>query len=79
MKRKNFSVGLRIEHLQEMIDLSQYGTSTKLKLPPAEYKLAYHGEDGRSCYTFCMCPGGQVVAAASEENTVVDKETEAES
>ena len=56
MKRKNFSVGLRIEHLQSMINKSQYGTETKLKLPSAEYKLAYHSENGRSCYTFCMCP-----------------------
>ncbi len=56
MKRKNFSVGLRIEHLQSMVNESQYGTKTKLKLPPAEYKLAYHSKNGRSCYTFCMCP-----------------------
>ena len=71
MKRKNFSVGVRIEHLQSMINKSQYGTKTKLKLPPAEYKLAYHGEDGRSCYTFCMCPGGVVIASSSEDDTVV--------
>lgn len=71
MKRKNFSVGLRIEHLQSMINNSQYGINTKLKLPPAEYKLAYHGTDERSCYTFCMCPGGEVIASSSEENTIV--------
>ncbi len=71
MRRKNFSVGVRIEHLQSMINKSQYGTKTKLKLPPAEYKLAYHGEDGRSCYTFCMCPGGEVIASSSEKGTVV--------
>lgn len=71
MKRKNFSVGLRIEHLQSMINKSQYGTNTKLKLPPAEYKLAYHGDDGRSCYTFCMCPGGEVIASSSEKGTIV--------
>ena len=71
MKRKNFSVGLRIEHLQTMINESQYGTKTKLKLPPAEYKLAYHGKDGRSCYTFCMCPGGEVIASSSEKGTIV--------
>ena len=70
MERKNFSVGVRIEHKQSMINESQYGTETKLKLPPAEYKLAYHGEE-RSCYTFCMCPGGQVIASSSEENTIV--------
>ena len=54
MEKKNFSVGVRIEHKQQMINESQYGKNPKLKLPPAEYKLAYHGED-RSCYTFCMC------------------------
>lgn len=70
MEKKNFSVGVRIEHKQEMINKSQYGDKTKLKLPPAEYKLAYHGED-RSCYTFCMCPGGVVVASSSEEGTIV--------
>ena len=62
MIRKNFSVGLRIEHLQTMINDSQYGCNTQLKLPPAEYKLAYHSDNGHSCYTFCMCPGGQVIA-----------------
>lgn len=71
MEKKNFSVGVRIEHKQEMINKSQYGNKTKLKLPPAEYKLAYHGEDGRSCYTFCMCPGGVVMASSSEENEIV--------
>lgn len=55
LEKKNFSVGVRIEHKQEMINKSQYGAKTKLKLPPAEYKLAYHGKE-RSCYTFCMCP-----------------------
>lgn len=70
MKRKNFSVGVRIEHKQSMINLSQYGNKTKLNLPPAEYKLAYHGKD-RSCYTFCMCPGGEVVASSSEKNSIV--------
>ena len=70
MEKKNFSVGVRIEHKQEMINKAQYGTKTKLKLPAADYKLAYHGKE-RSCYTFCMCPGGQVVATSSEEGTVV--------
>lgn len=69
---KNFSVGVRIEHLQEMINTAQYGSITKLKLPPADYKLAYHNkETGRSCYTFCMCPGGTVMASSSEKNTIV--------
>ena len=70
MEKKNFSVGVRIEHKQEMINKSQYGDKTKLKLPPAEYKLVYHGKE-RSCYTFCMCPGGQVIASSSEPNTIV--------
>ena len=70
MKKKNFSVGVRIEHKQSMINESQYGNITKLKLPPAEYKMAYHGEE-RSCYTFCMCPGGAVIASSSEPGTIV--------
>jgi len=70
MEKKNFSVGVRIEHKQEMINKSQYGNKTKLKLPPAEYKLAYHGKD-RDCYTFCMCPGGVVIASSSNGGEVV--------
>ena len=70
LEKKNFSVGVRIEHKQSMINESQYGNKTKLKLPPAEYKLAYHGED-RSCYTFCMCPGGTVMASSSDEGEIV--------
>ena len=72
MEKKNFSVGVRIEHLQEEINKSQYGSFTNLKLPPAEYKLAYHSPNtDRSCYTFCMCPGGVVMASSSEKNTIV--------
>ncbi len=71
MEKKNFSVGVRIEHLQEMINQAQYGENPKLELPPAEYKLAYHSPTGRSCYTFCMCPGGTVIASSSEKNTIV--------
>lgn len=71
MEQKNFSVGVRIEHLQSEINKAQYGTITKLKLPPAEYKMACHLPSGRSCYTFCMCPGGQVMASSSEPNTIV--------
>lgn len=71
MLRKNFSVGVRIEHKQSMINESQYGTFTKLNLPPAEYKLVYHGKDGRSCYSFCMCPGGEVIASSSESESIV--------
>lgn len=70
MEKKNFSIGVRIEHKQSMINKSQYGEITNLKLPPAEYKMAYHGEN-RSCYTFCMCPGGTVIASSSEPETIV--------
>ena len=69
MEPKPFSMGVRIEHLQSMVDKSQYG-SDELPLPPADYKLVHHLEDG-TVYTFCMCPGGYVVAAASEKETVV--------
>ena len=71
LKPKNFSVGVRIEHLQSEINKAQYGTITKLNLPPADYKLAYHDKNGRSCYTFCMCPGGTVMPSSSEKNTIV--------
>ncbi len=70
MKQKAFSVGARIEHRRDDIDNSQYGSDYK-KLPAADYKLAVHLEDGRGAYTFCMCPGGVVVAAASEEGGIV--------
>src|SRR5574344_836624 len=70
MEKKNFSVGVRIEHKQDMINKAQYGDKTKLKLPPADYKLVYHGQN-RDCYTLCMCPGGVVMASSSEEGTVV--------
>ena len=70
MEKKSFSVGVRIEHKQEMINNSQYGNVTKLKLPPAEYKLAYHGKE-RSCYTFCMCPGGVVIGSSSNNGEIV--------
>ena len=69
---KPFSVGVRIEHPQQLIDRSQYGPQAGHPgLPPAEYKLAVHLPGGRSVYTFCMCPGGQVVASASEPGGVV--------
>ena len=69
MERKPFSMGVRIEHKQASIDRAQYG-SDKLPLPPADYKLVKHLDDA-TVYTFCMCPGGYVVAAASEEGGVV--------
>ncbi len=70
MEQKNFSVGVRIEHKQEMINKSQYGDFAKF-LGAADYKLSAHFENGRSAYTFCMCPGGYVVASASEEGGIV--------
>ena len=70
MAQKPFSIGVRVEHLQDSISYAQYGDNFKL-LDPAPYKLACHLDSGRSCYTFCMCPGGYVVAAASEEESVV--------
>lgn len=71
LEPKNFSVGVRIEHLQSEINKAQYGTLTKLKLTSADYKLAYHAPSGRSCYTFCMCPGGTVMPSSSEEKAIV--------
>ncbi len=72
MEAKPFSVGARIEHLQKLLTLHNLVQNLKkLKLPPADYKLAVHLKNGRGVYTFCMCPGGFVVAAASEENRLV--------
>ncbi len=72
MERKPFSAGVRIEHPQPAIDRAQYGhAASHPALGAADYKLAAHLPDGRGVYTFCMCPGGQVVAAASEEGGVV--------
>ena len=69
MEPKPFAMGVRIEHHQTTIDASQYGRVDPV-LPPADYKLVKHLEDG-TVYTFCMCPGGYVVAAASEAGRVV--------
>jgi uncharacterized FAD-dependent dehydrogenase len=69
---KPFSIGLRIEHPQSLIDACRYGASAgHERLGAADYKLAHHGNNGRSVYSFCMCPGGTVVAAASEPGRVV--------
>ena len=68
MEPKPFSMGVRIEHKQSMVDRSQYGEfAGSPGLPPADYKLNVKLPQGGSAYTFCMCPGGHVVAAASEE------------
>jgi uncharacterized FAD-dependent dehydrogenase len=72
MSQKPFSIGVRIEHPQKLIDQAQYGQSAGcFGLGAADYKLSYHSSNGRSAYTFCMCPGGSVVAAASEAGGVV--------
>ena len=69
MEAKPFAMGVRIEHKQKMVNVAQYGADLPI-LPPADYKLVRHLEDA-TVYTFCMCPGGYVVAAASEAGRVV--------
>ncbi len=72
MVPKPFSVGVRIEHLQDEVNESLYGKyKDDPNLPCGEYQLSHREKDGRCVYTFCMCPGGTVVPSASEENTVV--------
>ncbi len=71
MQRKPFAVGVRIEHSQALVNEAQYGAArAHLALGAADYKLAVHTADGRGVYTFCMCPGGEVVAASSEAGGV---------
>ena len=71
MEQKPFSVGVRIEHRQALINRAQYGPAAGSPyLGAAEYRLNCRLPDGRGAYSFCMCPGGQVIAAASEENGV---------
>ena len=71
MEAKPFSMGVRIEHPQTAIDTAQYAMPHGGAIPPADYKLSVHLPDGSSAYTFCMCPGGYVVAAASQAGGVV--------
>ncbi len=72
MEAKPFSMGLRIEHPQSLIDQCRFGSNAgHEKLGAADYKLVHHCKNGRSVYSFCMCPGGTVVAATSEEGHVV--------
>ncbi len=75
MEAKPFSIGFRVEHPQSLIDSARYGKSygedILSKLGAADYKLVHHAKNGRSVYSFCMCPGGTVVAAASEPHCVV--------
>lgn len=68
MQAKSFAVGLRIEHPQRQINLSQFGMEEPGKLGAASYKLTRQTKGGRGVYSFCMCPGGYVVNASSEEN-----------
>jgi hypothetical protein len=70
IEAKPFSIGFRIEHPQSLIDRARFGASNK-DLGAAEYKLVHHASNGRDVYSFCMCPGGTVVAAASEPGRVV--------
>lgn len=67
MQKKPFSIGVRMEHPQQMIDSAQYGEENVGKLPPAEYKLSYKAGNGRGVYSFCMCPGGEVVICTTKE------------
>ncbi|MCM1112848.1 MAG: NAD(P)-binding protein [Muribaculum sp.] len=67
MEAKAFAVGLRVEHPQELIDRSQYGTADAGALGAAAYKVTAQADNGRGVYSFCMCPGGYVVNASSEE------------
>lgn len=69
MEAREFAVGVRIEHLQSEINRAQYGSYAH-RLPPADYKLVSHAGE-RTAFTFCMCPGGSVIPAASEEGGIV--------
>lgn len=72
LEAKPFSIGFRIEHPQSLIDRARLGNNAgHPELGAADYKLVHHASNGRSVYSFCMCPGGTVVAATSEENRVV--------
>ena len=68
MAQKPLSIGVRVEHPQALIDRGQYGDTQGL--PPASYKLSYRAQNGRGVYSFCMCPGGQVVTAANQPGTL---------
>ena len=72
MEAKAFSIGVRIEHSQHMIDVNQYGKyAGHPRLKAADYRLTHTTKAKRGVYSFCMCPGGEVVAAASEEKMLV--------
>lgn len=67
MEQKPFSIGVRMEHPQALIDAAQYGEENVGKLPPADYKINYKASNGRGVYSFCMCPGGEVVVCTTAE------------
>ena len=71
MEQKPFSIGVRMEHPQEMIDKAQYGEEALRKyreyLPPADYKISTRASNGRGVYSFCMCPGGEVVVCSTKD------------
>ena len=72
MEQKPFSIGVRIQHLQKIINEAQYGDGSLADiLGPAEYKLHHKCENGRGVYTFCMCPGGEIIDSSSEPETAV--------
>ncbi len=72
LEPKPFAVGSRVEHPQEVIDEIMYGKNKRddYGLPPATYQFAWNGKDGRGAYTFCMCPGGEVILTVNEEKTL---------
>lgn len=71
LKQKPFAMGVRIEQKQRDINLSQYGKQYVKGLPNADYKLVAHLPNGRSVFTFCMCPGGQIIASSSDNGEIV--------
>ena len=71
LRQKPFAMGVRIEQKQKDINLAQYGAEEIDGLPNADYKLVAHLDNGRSVFTFCMCPGGEIVASSSNDGEVV--------
>ena len=71
MEKKPFAMGLRMEHPRDLIDRARYGESATDKLPAADYKVVYHTSEDRAVFSFCMCPGGYVVNASTEEEGIV--------
>ena len=67
MEQKPFSIGVRMEHPQALIDAAQYGEENAGKLPPADYRINYKASNGRGVYSFCMCPGGEVVVCSTAD------------